>query len=161
MKIKKILGITLAAAVLSTTTVAFAKPVQQGAVFYKKGSPSDKIVIDGFLDSDNRSKNSQNHVEHVVEITKSFKGTLSGTVEVNAFVAKVSVSTSLEYGTSETFTIKHTWDIDPRIYYVCQWGHRQRNVQGRIDRYIDGRVINSRNVNANYYIAPWFGGKVK
>ena len=158
-RVRKLIGTMMIAAVISSTTIATAGPVKYGPDF-SVITVTRKTVVEGQAQSDNRSKNSSNHFSRACATTNSFTGTLAGTAEIKAFVKKISVSLSLSYGRSSTITTTHTWDIDPKTNYMCQWGHNQEDVSGTMYQYSDGKIVSKRNAKGSHTKCDWFGGYV-
>ncbi len=131
--------------------------MQQGPFFSIK-ERKITTVVEGEVTNENKDKKSSNSVRRMCTVTQSFKGSLSGSAEVNAFLTKTRITVQVEYGISKAVSIEFEWVIDPGIVYVCQWGHEREKIKGRMQYFVDGRCTKVKDTNAFYSKREWSGG---
>lgn len=110
--------------------------------------------------AENLYSSTVDYVTYTVSRTKSFSGSLSGTVEASALVAKCSVTAEVGFGNSITETTACQWSIPGYSSYNCRYGSLLLKTTGTMQTWLNGTMTASRLVSANYsYVS--FSDKIR
>ena len=151
----KTVGIVCIMIVLSTGSVQ-ASAAKSGSI-YVYSTISKKPVIEGSAECYNPKNSSDSHTESCTT-TKLFTGKFSCSSEAKAFVAGCKVTAEVSYGQQYQTTNSHTWSIEPKTTFVCEWGYRQVKSEGYVYYYANDQIVSKSKVSGKYSYRRYYGG---
>ncbi len=89
-------------------------------------------------------------VQFAVSRTKSFYGSLTGTMEINAVLYKTGVETEIGYGLDETVTTTMTWVVPAYSSVICRYGSAGIYSTGIMQTWVRGRLVSSVQAYVDY-----------
>lgn len=166
-KIIKKVAVGLCMATIMTTSVSANDGINinrsdmSGYEYVKKSYASNKKNVQDYALCENNKSTSDVHTESCKR-SKTWGGSVGGSYEAGLKIAaieeKVSINAEVSYNETKDNTSSHSWTIEPKSKYRCEWGYCKTSTTGTMKKWVNGKVKSSKSVDTYWSVCAYYGG---